>query len=300
MKLTVQHVHTLYVCIHVHAHVHICIYMYMYSVLQVHAGSINEAYKIIKSFPTISEVLVGGKNYRSMEQSDVDNANALTERDTSENTSAVHVGLFVRSIFLPKHGYGGTLYRVGEHCLATHNDEDIVIKISDIFSLCFSGTYYSFFKGGIYLQDTISDQSPRIHTYSSNPILKYTANTGVLLVQQLKRKVMLYPHEEAEKYILIDHQRPAIPLSPSDILIPQYPEPDDMIAVQGDGDIWLAHVQSVNTSAQTCQVYFYIKDVNDNKLFKKESNRLENVHWNSVLEIKEGQWLSNSDWYLGF
>lgn len=59
-------------------------------------------------------------------------------------------GVFVHGVFIPAHGYRGTLYRVGEHCLV--NEE--VMKVSHIFSLSISGTYHIFIKGDIFVQDT--------------------------------------------------------------------------------------------------------------------------------------------------
>ena len=48
-------------------------------------------------------------------------------------------GIFVRSVFCPKHGYKGTLYRVGESCLVSISGAKLVIIISDIFAVNIDG-----------------------------------------------------------------------------------------------------------------------------------------------------------------
>lgn len=188
---------------------------------------------------------------------------------------------------MPQHGYGGTLYRVAEDCLTinSHNEQQ-VIKISHTFSLNISGAYIMFIKGDVYLQDTAEPNSEeaRVHIYSENPIVKPAATNAMFLIKQVKRKVILYPHQVPDEYILIMN-------SQRFLFLPQYPEPGDMVTVSGEsGNIWLAHVQSVNPSAQTCQVYFYIADKSDNKLYTKEHNRLDKIHWDSILGLKAGMW----------
>ena len=39
----------------------------------------------------------------------------------------------------------------------------------------------------------------------------------------------MYPDENTSNFIVIDYDRPEFPLSQEDILVPQYPEPDDMV-----------------------------------------------------------------------
>lgn len=81
---------------------------------------------------------------------------------------------------------------------------------------------------------------------------------------QIERKVTLYPHQTLQDYyIVIDHERPYMPLSPSDI-IPVLPEKGKMMQVLGDNEeLWIAHVQSVNSGARTRQVYFYVSRSDD-------------------------------------
>ena len=46
----------------------------------------------------------------------------------------------------------------------------------------------------------------------------------MFLGEQIQRKLMLYPDETDGHFIVIDHQRPAVPLSLTDVIVPPYLE----------------------------------------------------------------------------
>ena len=135
-----------------------------------------------------------------------------------------------------------------------------------------------------------------VHLQSGNPIVRETVGIDIM------RKVMLYPmanEEDTSSFIVIDHERPMFPLSPQDVFVPQYPERGDMVAVNGENEeTWLAHVQRTNPSSKLCQVYFYVPDRENNKLYRKESHRLEKVYWNSILRSIPGTWLGECQYLL--
>ena len=224
--------------------------------------------------------MVGGKHYQSLEHSDLVRAYELIQHspDTEQEIN-ITGAIFVRSVFFGKHGYKGTLYRVNECCLVESVSGEVIIKIAQIFSFKIMDKYFIFLKG---LQYTPCD----IHSYSDNPIVEATTSNTTIQTNQVKRKVMLYPHED-NKFIVIDYQRPQIPLNLQDVPVPQYPEVGDLVTVNGDsGDIWLARIHSVNLSAKTCQVYFYIADKDAINLYRREHHRLNTLHWDSILELK--------------
>ena len=90
--------------------------------------------------------------------------------DYGPETTADNVGgIFVRSIFLPKYGLNGTLYRVGEFCLVYNSvGEQAVLKISEIFAVSINNIYSSFIKGCKYAPDSVN---PITHSYSGNPVV---------------------------------------------------------------------------------------------------------------------------------
>ena len=101
-----------------------------------------------------------------------------------------------------------------------------------------------------------------VHAYSDNPIVCDSDEDCVILLEQIERKIMLYPldHEELGRYAIIDHQRTTVPLSPNDVPVPQYPECGDIVSVNGqNGKTWIAKIHSVQISQKTCQVYFYVQ-----------------------------------------
>ena len=90
----------------------------------------------------LESILVGGRRCAPLSSDDLQNVFALL--DYEPETTADNVGgIFVRSIFLPKHGLNGTLYRVGEFYLVYNSaGEQAVLKI-EIFAVSIN-TYSSF------------------------------------------------------------------------------------------------------------------------------------------------------------
>jgi hypothetical protein len=250
-----------------------------------------------KEFANIENILVGGKHYKELTANDIQNTYALVECEEPQPDAAG--GVFVRSVYMTQHGYNGMLYREGEFCIVMNSQGGrAVLKISEIFSLKISEVYNYFIKGYMYGP---GDEEPlRIHPYSGNPVITDAHFTATCLVSQVQRKVMMYPHQTLEDYyIVIDHERPYMPLSPSDVIIPILPENREMVLVMGDnGELWTAHVQSVNNGARTCQVYFYVSKSN-NQLFERESGgRLEKVQWDSIVSVATGRWLNSSQFLI--
>ena len=250
-----------------------------------------------KRSPCIKGVSVGGKHYYLVEQEELVNAYRVLNENPDRfptpfegNTSTA--GFSVRSLFIPQHSYNGVLYRTNEHIFANHYGESIVLKITKIFSLNIHEVYHIFVSGLKYSQEDL-------HSQSGNPIVKETATLVTLKGQDILRKVMLYPDKATSNFIVIDYERSDFPLSPQDILVPQFPKPNDMVSVSGeDGEIWLAHVQSTNPSSKWCQIYFYVQDKDNSKLYQKERHRLERVHWNCIINLVPGQWQNDCQYLL--
>ena len=180
--------------------------------------------------PDNAPILVGGKHYQSLEHGDIQHAYQLVQQNLGlEQENNVTGAIFVRSVYFGKHGYKGTLYRVGECCFvespAVSGEEVTVIKIAQIFSFKIMDTYYIFLKAMLY-------NHVGVHSYSDNYIVEATSRNSLILVNDVKRKVMLYPHGD-NTFIVIDYQRPRVPLSLQDVPIPQYPKVGDLVAVMG-------------------------------------------------------------------
>ena len=112
------------------------VYLCIWLSIQVHASSLQKGKNIVDVLPEADAILVGGKQYEPVQQFDVHSAFMLTNKNPEMEEAVLRGvgGIFVRSVFIPKHGHEGTLYRVGEHCLVIdENEEQHVIKLSHIF-----------------------------------------------------------------------------------------------------------------------------------------------------------------------
>ena len=198
------------------------IIMFIKFQFQAHSTTITEAQRLAQPDKII---LVGGKRHCRIEPNDAVLALSLVE-ESHDIATINNAGIFVWSAFFPSHGYQGTLHRLEEHCYYNTATNDLTaMKITDIFAWNISGQYYLFAKGMKY-------RVCGVHIYSDNPIVCASDEECVVLLKQVKRKIMLYPLEDG-KYAIIDHQRTNIPLCPKDVPVPQYPESGDIVSVNG-------------------------------------------------------------------
>ena len=203
-----------------------------------------------------SEIADGGKHYYAVPIDEMATAYRLLNEQPPEFVGNTR-GYSVHSVYIPQHGYSGVLYRTNEHVYVNDGSGgNTVIKISKIFSLLINEEAYHVFVSGFkYVK---LDE----HLQSGNPILRETVSIVTVKGQDIMKKVMLYPManefgEDTSSFIVIDYERPTFPLSSQDVLVPQYPEPGDMVAVNDKNEeTRLAHVQRTNSSSKWCQVYF--------------------------------------------
>ena len=244
-------------------------------------------------FPQINEILVGAKHYYIVEEEEMSTACRIASVSVPTEEGSVG-GFSVRSIFIPQHSYSGMLYRISECILMKLNGygEQQAMKISKISSFKINQVYYIFISGLLY-------ELTGTHMNSGNPIVTQTTHHLMIKAQDISRKVMLYPTHTDKEYVVIDYERTGFPLQPEDIVIPQHPEPGDMVSVSGEeGETWLASVHLSDPTSKTCQVYFYVQVENDSMLYCKERHKLEKVHWDSVLGLVSGQWQRDGTQYL--
>ena len=79
-----------------------------------------------------------------------------------------------------------------------------------------------------------------------------------------------------------------------------------MVEVHGEDDntIWLAHgswlmahVRDVHVPTKTCRVHFYIEHTSGTNVYRKESTRIKTVHWDSIVGLSSGRWLTSSQYH---
>jgi len=236
---------------------------------------------------------VGGKHYYEVEDNEISIANQLFDVISSDALREKTGGYSVRSLYIPHHSYNGTLYRTNEYVFTRSNSEAAVLQITKIFILRIFEVYHAFITGTKF-------SVVGLHLPSGNSIVKQTDECVICKGQDIMRKIMLYSNEDQpDCFVVVDYERPQLPLSPQDVIVPQYPEPGDMVSVNGgDEDVWLAHVQTTNFHAHWCQVCFYVPDEDNAHLYKKERHRMERVYWDSILGVVSGHWLDESNYEL--
>ena len=201
------------------------------NLLQVlHATSLKQAQE---SYETHKPILVGGQKIIVIKSVDLQ---AVTPEIEFEEHEVA--GISCRSILFQHHGFDGTLYRVGEHLLVSHaiRDEQQVIQVTTFFSVNHHGQYITFVMGKLYLQP----DEDSIHPYSSNPIVEPTPEVVIALADNIIRKLMLYPDPEnitsPEFYVVVDFQRPELPICAEDVIVPIFPVVGDMVLVLGENN----------------------------------------------------------------
>ena len=120
-----------------------------------------------------------------------------------------------------------------------------------------------------------------------------------LLTDSIQRKVMLYDYGNNVATVA-DYMRKLRTL-PYELVVPVYPERDDMLCIQGEqpGDIWHGKVVSINRERNEVDGYFYIEKGHEpNKFVRETFGRLarNTVSFDSVIAVATGRSISANCW----
>ena len=260
--------------------------------LQVlHAKSIAEA----STFSSITKpILVGGKKQMSIRSDDI----SCCDIDLLPSTPREIIATQCRSLFIKSHGVDGMLYRVGEHLLVGDGDNNTVIQVTEYFGVSISDQWHTFVRGNLFQRP----HDEPVYAYSGSSFVASTSTVKIFSSNKILRKVMLIPDPDSSTSIVVnDFMRPNPPLMLEDIIIPIYPEEGDMVNVRGnDDDVWFAHVLSVDPSAKTCKIHFYIESLGNPGKYRRETlgrSAVEIIHWNSIITIASGKWVDGF-WHI--
>ena len=135
--------------------------------------------------------------------------------------------------------------------------------------------------------------------------MKHTPQELITKASKNLRKIMLYPDPDNLNsptcFVILDWNRPKLPITIDDIVVPTYPKVGDMLKVAGDdNDIWFSHVILVDNASRTCRVKFYVSDIIDPQKYKPEAighRRYDVLHWASILGVANGYW-NGGFWYI--
>ena len=118
------------------------------------------------------------------------------------------------------------------------------------------------------------------------------------LIKCLEQRNDVFTHSTGP----IDYNRKSVPEELFDIIVPFYPELQDIILIRGDDPHpWLAKVVRIQDRAQTVRVLYYENDPTrpGQDLFLPNNTRLayDYVPWNSIIGLALGEWQGNA-WQL--
>lgn len=120
-----------------------------------------------------------------------------------------------------------------------------------------------------------------------------------LLTDSIQRKVTLYDCGNNVATV-VDYMRRLRTL-PYELVVPVYPEQDDMLLIQGEepGDVWHGKAVSINGERNEVDVYFSIEKQHEpNKFVCETSGRLarNTVSFDSVIAVATGRWINANCW----
>lgn len=125
----------------------------------------------------------------------------------------------------------------------------------------------------------------------------------VFHTERILCKIMLYRDpenlESPGHFITIDPIQKRLPVSHADVVVPFYPQCDDMIVVScADDNDYIAKVASVQEGLKTAKVFFYVDDHQNPGAgrYVRESCRhgsLHSIGWNCINGRADGNWEGN-------
>ena len=191
-----------------------------------------------------------------------------------------------RKIVMP-HISLNLVFQTGDAAIITsaHNDRETVVGIRRLLSVCVKGDHRVVVEGDMYRQVGIH------RVTGCRAILPSQAKVFVL-AERLLRKAILVP-SAGHHFLLLDYMRPYPVTEASSVLVPAYVELNDMVLIMGDGDeVWCGRVVGCDSADKTkpIRINFYIESQRHRNHYKKESNRIDEVHLNSITGIAQGRW----------
>ena len=113
----------------------------------------------------------------------------------------------------------------------------------------------------------------------------------------LLRTVILYEDQHtSHQYVPIDFQAPTLSPHKQFIVVPFYPEKNDMVLILGENDVhWIGKIIFVQQDDKKVGVYFLKKHPRwpAGKKYIKENSAIHNVFWDCITQKLEGIWMAN-------
>ena len=199
------------------------------------------------------------------------------------------------------------LYRKGENLIYIVNDEERIGRINNIHSVMTQDEderqcVHLFVEVQLYQHVTDADGQTKYHSGTQSEYLCLSPTIKMVNIIHVLRKVILYPDQSVlYQYVLIDFQMPSLPPHKQCIVVPFYPDKNDMVLILGQNDVqWIGKIISVQKDDKKVAVYFFKEHPRwpGGKKFIKESSTMHSVHWDCIIKELDGTWMANGVWEL--
>ena len=115
-----------------------------------------------------------------------------------------------------------------------------------------------------------------MHTVETILLNQLRKKSSLMLSNCFAKLCYVYPDpdniDSTACFIVIDYNRPNLPISADNIVVPIYLNVGDMLKVTGDdNEVWFSHVVSVDNASRTCRVKFYVSDDTDPTKYRAEA-----------------------------
>lgn len=208
------------------------------------------------------------------------------------------VAVTARRAFFPKLGYDGVVAKVGETVVAEDPGlGEKFVTVTSFLSVLANDQYFSLLKGQVS-HEVMEDGEVQTKFWSGFHLVQKPTETIFLRLNEIKRKVMLYPNHEEENFVVLDYSRPTTLCTP---IVPCFPEKNDVVKVLGEGEEWFGQVTSISERKKLAKVQPLTTSTRwpgRNLYMKKSRVRIsaEVVHWDSILQVANGTWHSGTCW----
>ena len=199
------------------------------------------------------------------------------------------------------------LYRKGENLIYIVNDEERIGRINNIHSVMTQDEderqcVHLFVEVQLYQHVTDADGQTKYHSGTQSEYLCLSPTIKMVNIIHVLRKVILYPDQSVlYQYVLIDFQMPSLPPHKQVIVVPFYPDKNDMVLILGQNDVqWIGKIISVQKDDKKVAVYFFKEHPRwpGGKKFIKESSTMHSVLWDCIIKELDGTWMTNGVWEL--
>ena len=183
-------------------------------------------------------------------------------------------------------------YKSGDSAIVQFGGQECVVVIRRFFLV-------TFVERSINIVEVDKYKKIAIKTVIDTAIVQPSGSHVCLPVSTLKRKVLLMPELESamdpHHHLVIDYLR-RFPLRRStDVIVPYFPQVNDMVLIQGsDPQPWKGRVLDFDSVQRILSVVFYVEHASEHGTFVRESRHVDRAHVNSVVGIAEGSWIGTS------